>query len=998
MQRLRPHILLLLMLSTTPALAQFDYPGFASFSGLVPVGSAQLVGGALRLTEAKQGEVGAVWRQQRQDVASGFVTMFQFRMIDTGGIPDANGLNGGDGVAFVIQNAADNAEGYDGGNIGYAGIPNSLAVEFDTYHNGGAYDISSNHVAINSNGFQQNYSTQAFTLGQADAPRNLSDGGIHTAIIEYTPGMMKVYLDRCDRPLLEISVDLSKRLVLDNGRAWVGLVSATGSAWEIHDILQWTFRPIAITSNNPSSFCFRPGGVLLTGPAGFNAYNWSTGETSRTITARKPGKYTLDLPLPACNQTFATVEFNVYDRPAPRLKLNGRNPLCNGQSLQLSLDRPMRSYRWSTGEATPTITVTAPGKYWAAVVDSNGCDGSSDTINVTVGASPKPTITPGPAVSLCSGQSTTLSIANDPEIILVQWSTGETGNSITVSQPGRYWAVATNRGNCSGSSDTVEVFINDKLTPRLTPSGRLSLCPGDTIQLDAGGPYTRYQWSTGETTKTIAVTQAGKYFVHVWGDGGCNGVSDTATVTMNTPMIPIIIQAGRADFCQGDSVMLDAGSNYRAFLWSTGETTRVIMAKAAGPYTVTITDANGCRGTSRPVVVSYLPPPTPKLSAAPSPIICAGGSAVITPDGTFGEYLWSTGETTPQITVAAAGEYWVRVRGSNGCFGVSDTLNISAGSIPVVDAGLDTTICIGQSLPLTTVIDSAGTNPTYRWQPTAGLSCSDCPTPIATPTESTTYHLSVTTANGCVGGDSVTVTVSRAVRQFAAHIPRDLRVTPGDTITIPILLDEALDSLQLQEVELILNYNQSLLRLNNLVSQQSLVENWTLDQNGSIPGTVRVRMTAPNGTYLNGAGRLLGLHVRGFVSDILFSELPFQLELNAGNCVEVVASPGLLRLDSLCGLSLRLIEGGPADYALDQNHPNPFNPTTELHFSIGLDGRTELEILDVSGRMVARLVDQYLQPGEYSVTWDATGFPSGLYYYRLRSGHWTKTRQMMLVK
>lgn len=58
MQRLRPHILLLLMLSTTPALAQFDYPGFASFSGLVPVGSAQLVGGGFA---AYRSETGGSW-------------------------------------------------------------------------------------------------------------------------------------------------------------------------------------------------------------------------------------------------------------------------------------------------------------------------------------------------------------------------------------------------------------------------------------------------------------------------------------------------------------------------------------------------------------------------------------------------------------------------------------------------------------------------------------------------------------------------------------------------------------------------------------------------------------------------------------------------------------------------------------------------------------------------------------------------------------------------
>ncbi|KXK51229.1 MAG: 5'-nucleotidase [Chlorobi bacterium OLB7] len=338
------------------------------------------------------------------------------------------------------------------------------------------------------------------------------------------------------------------------------------------------------------------------------------------------------------------------------------------------------------------------------------------------------------------------------------------------------------------------------------------------------------------------------------------------------------------------------------------------------------------------------------------------------------------------------------MRGANGCFGVSDTITIAAGSIPVVNAGADTTICIGQSVPIMPTVDSAGANPLYRWEPSTGLSCADCPNPTATPTESTTYRLTVTTTAGCVGSDSVTITVGNTVRQFAARIPRDLRVIPGDTITVPILLDEPLDSLQLSTLLLTVNYDASLLRLGTLVQKQTLVDGWTLDQSGSVPGIVRVRMSAPNGAYLSGAGRLIGLHVRGFVSNVLFSELPFALELNAGNCVEVVPSAGLIRLDSMCGLSLRLIEGGPVDYALDQNRPNPFNPATQLQFSIGLEGETMLEILDITGKTVARLLDERLKPGEYEVEWNAAGFPSGLYYYRLRSGHWTKTRQMMLVK
>jgi hypothetical protein len=93
-----------------------------------------------------------------------------------------------------------------------------------------------------------------------------------------------------------------------------------------------------------------------------------------------------------------------------------------------------------------------------------------------------------------------------------------------------------------------------------------------------------------------------------------------------------------------------------------------------------------------------------------------------------------------------------------------------------------------------------------------------------------------------------------------------------------------------------------------------------------------------------------------------------------------------------------LIEIGTANFALDQNRPNPFNPTTSISFSLGLDGPTRLEVFDAEGRAVATLVDAVLTPGTYSVTWDASDQPSGLYYYRLTSGTWSRTGVMSLVK
>jgi hypothetical protein len=105
-----------------------------------------------------------------------------------------------------------------------------------------------------------------------------------------------------------------------------------------------------------------------------------------------------------------------------------------------------------------------------------------------------------------------------------------------------------------------------------------------------------------------------------------------------------------------------------------------------------------------------------------------------------------------------------------------------------------------------------------------------------------------------------------------------------------------------------------------------------------------------------------------------------------------------VRIDSICGLSVRLIESFATAYKLGGNEPNPFNPTTEIPFSLGLDGWTRLDVFDVSGQRVALLVDGYLAAGIYGVTWDASSQGSGLYYYRLTSGDWSRTGRMLIVK
>lgn len=88
----------------------------------------------------------------------------------------------------------------------------------------------------------------------------------------------------------------------------------------------------------------------------------------------------------------------------------------------------------------------------------------------------------------------------------------------------------------------------------------------------------------------------------------------------------------------------------------------------------------------------------------------------------------------------------------------------------------------------------------------------------------------------------------------------------------------------------------------------------------------------------------------------------------------------------------------PQMFALHQNYPNPFNPTTKIRFMIPNSQFTSLKIYDLLSREVATLVDEEMKPGSYEVTWDASGLPSGVYFYRLATERFVETKKLLLLR
>jgi photosystem II stability/assembly factor-like uncharacterized protein len=88
----------------------------------------------------------------------------------------------------------------------------------------------------------------------------------------------------------------------------------------------------------------------------------------------------------------------------------------------------------------------------------------------------------------------------------------------------------------------------------------------------------------------------------------------------------------------------------------------------------------------------------------------------------------------------------------------------------------------------------------------------------------------------------------------------------------------------------------------------------------------------------------------------------------------------------------------PTNYLVSQNHPNPFNPKTNINFDITEKDNVKLTIFDVLGREITILVNQQLQPGSYKVDWDASNYPSGVYFYKLEAGEFIQSKKMILIK
>jgi Legume lectin domain len=206
-----------------------DYPDFSDVDGLTLNGDTFPFDGRLELTDAGAGETGTAFTTAKVlNPKRSWKTHFAIEIHTTLGIP-------GDGMAFVVQSAGNSEVGDGGGGLGYGSIGHSVAVEFDTFDNGGTNE-DANEVAVTTNG------KAGRPLDRAEPDFAIYGAAEINAWAKYSAKSTKLRVWVNDdeakprKPLLSVKKNLKGVL---EGKSFAGFTAATGGATENHDVLSW---------------------------------------------------------------------------------------------------------------------------------------------------------------------------------------------------------------------------------------------------------------------------------------------------------------------------------------------------------------------------------------------------------------------------------------------------------------------------------------------------------------------------------------------------------------------------------------------------------------------------------------------------------------------------------------------------------------------------------------------------------------------------------------
>ncbi len=509
-------------------------------------------------------------------------------------------------------------------------------------------------------------------------------------------------------------------------------------------------------STNNNNFCQGQSAVLdatvLVNPNNFT-YVWTPALDLDDNTLQNPTATPSDTVMYVVTATDTTSGCIVIDsvqiNVIPSFPVTAMNDTTVCQSVGLPLTTTHGAvgavtYDWQPAAllddntlASPTIMVDTDTTYYVTVTNNQGCS-NIDSVNVTVLFT---TLSLGPDTMLCQGQTVTLDGGNG---ISYQWSSSpnDTLQTLTVGASGTYWVDVYDNNGCL-AQDTIDIVVNPLPVVDIGPD--TSLCDGLTLDLDAGNPGMTFDWSTTETTQTITVNTTNNYSVSVTDGNGCINTDD-----INVTFTPLAVVDLGADtlLCQGETLTLDAGAGVGyTYQWSTSpnDTLQTYDVNVSGTFGVDVYTAEGCLTQDTITVVVV---PLPVVDLGPDTALCDGLSVDLDAGAGAGyTYAWSTTEATQGITVTTTNNYSVTVTNPNGCFS-SDDINVTFNPLPVVDLGVDQTVCETPAITL----DAGNAGSTFTWS-TAETTQSIIPTNTAT------YWVEVINQFNCSASDTVDITI-----------------------------------------------------------------------------------------------------------------------------------------------------------------------------------------------------------------------------------------------
>lgn len=516
------------------------------------------------------------------------------------------------------------------------------------------------------------------------------------------------------------------------------------------------------------------GSIDLTANGGTTTYtySWSNGATSEDVSSLTAGTYSITVT--DANGCTTSASITLTEPAAVTATLVATDVLCFGNSTGAIDNTPAGgvapyTYSWSNSATTEDVSSVVSGSYTVTTTDANGCQLTS-TATIT---EPADLITSGITTDLtCFGNNTGIidvTASGGTAGYTYSWSNGATTEDVSGLASGSYSVTITDAHGCVDNLSftlTEPVLLAAALNTVSDYNGYNIACAGGNdgsidINVSGGTAAYSYLWSNGMTTEDLSGVTAGSYTLTATDANSCvttfsYTLTEPAALTGGIAATDILCfsnTTGAADLTPGGGV---APYSYN---WSNGSTTEDVSSLAAGSYSVTVTDLNGCILTS---TVSLTEPADLVTSGLVTDLTCfqnnTGSIDLSAGGGTAGySYNWSNSATTEDISGLSTGSYSVIVTDANGC---ADTLNFTVNEPALLTTALTSTSdfngynisCNGSSDGSIDVTVAGGTpGYTYAWSNSSS-------TEDISALPAGTYTLDVTDANGCTSGITVTLT------------------------------------------------------------------------------------------------------------------------------------------------------------------------------------------------------------------------------------------------